>query len=358
MELTINTTQLQSMVAKSVKGASCNKMIPMTSMLAIEKKDGFITLITTDANNYLIVRTEALTRADDEFYAVVPVVLFSQLVARLTCETVTLKFEDGQFTVFGNGSYKIELPLDENGDFIKLPAPYKEMLADKYDSEISIESVKRILKANKAALATTLEVPCYTGYYVADRVISTDTYKLCGNNISVTDTPMLVAPETMLLLDVMTQPTIYIIRKDNKILFSTADCIVYGNLMSDIENYQVEAISQLLDDSFDNSCEINNNALLEAIDRVGLFVGQYDNNSVNLHFTADSIEISSPQAYGSELVEYEKHDGAEFSCDVNIDMLVSQLKAQTDDIITIEYGKENTIKIVSEDVVQVIALDA
>ena len=93
------------------------------------------------------------------------------------------------------------------------------------------------------------------------------------------------------------------------------------------------------------------------MDRVGLFVGEYDNHSIKLQFTEAGIEVSSPQAYGSEVVGYEKHSGEEFSCSVNMDMLVTQLQAAVEDEITIEYGKPNTIKIVGDGVTQVIALD-
>ena len=58
MKLTINTSTIQNMVAKSMKGAPCNKMIPLTSLMAIELKDNVLTLITTDSTNYLYVREE------------------------------------------------------------------------------------------------------------------------------------------------------------------------------------------------------------------------------------------------------------------------------------------------------------
>lgn len=355
MKLSINTPQLQALVSKSVKGASCNKMIPMTSMMAIERKDNVFTLITTDANNYMLI---SVPSEGDDFYVVVPAILFSQLVAKLTSETTTLSFDDGKFTVYANGEYKIELPLDENGDFIKLPTPYTDILGQKPTTKITLDAVKRILKVNKPSLATTLEVPCYTGYYAADRIISTDTYKLCGNKIDVFKTPVLIAPETMLLLDNVEDASIEVTVTDNQILFNTETCKVYGNLMSGIEDYAVDAISQLLDAPFDSSCKVVRNALMEAVDRVGLFVSDYDNHSVKLQFTKEGIEVSSPQASGAELVEYEGNKGDEFECAVNIEMLIAQLQASVEDVVTIEYGQPNTIKIVSDEVVQVIALDA
>lgn len=280
------------------------------------------------------------------------------MVTRLTSETTTLSFEEGVFTVYANGQYKIELPLDENGEFIKLPTPYEEILKQKPTSKMTLEAVKSILRVNKPSLATTLEVPCYTGYYVSDRVISTDTYKLCGNKISVLGKPALVAPETMLLLDNVEEADVDITVQGNEILFNTETCKVYGNLMSGIEDYAVDAISELIDASFDSSCKVVRDVFMQAVDRVGLFISEYDNHSVNLQFTKEGIEVSSPQASGAELVEYEQNKGEDFTCAVNVEMLITQLQACGEDIITIEYGQPNTIKIVSEEVVQVLALDA
>ena len=49
MKLSIKTEKLKEMVSRSIKGVGNNKLIPLTSLMAIELKDGKLTLITTDA---------------------------------------------------------------------------------------------------------------------------------------------------------------------------------------------------------------------------------------------------------------------------------------------------------------------
>ena len=102
MKLTVNTQTLQTMVVKSMKGASCNKMIPLTSLMAIELKDNRLSLITTDATNYLYV-SETKVEGDD-FYVVVQADMFSKLISRLTCEKVKLELSDNVLKVKGNGN--------------------------------------------------------------------------------------------------------------------------------------------------------------------------------------------------------------------------------------------------------------
>ena len=88
MKLQIKTTKLQEMLSKAIKGASNNKLIPLTGLIAIQLKDNKLTLTTTDATNYLYIQDDNIE--GDDFYAVVQVDTFAKLVARMTCETITI----------------------------------------------------------------------------------------------------------------------------------------------------------------------------------------------------------------------------------------------------------------------------
>lgn len=355
MKMTINTSTLQNMVAKAMKGASCNKMIPLTGLMAIELKGYALTLITTDATNYLYVKEDKVE--GDDFYVVVQADMFAKLISKLTCEKVSLELKDNILNVKGNGKYSIELPLDEEGELIKYPSPLdgKPFVGDSYT--INLSTVKLILNTAKSALADTLEVPCYTGYYVGNKVVSTDTYKICGINIKLWDEPALISPEMMNLLDIFTDEKIEVWRNGNTIVFKSENCIVHGTLMDSIDDYQIEAIDGLLEQGFESSCKLTKSALLQLLDRLALFVSPYDKNGVYLTFTRDGLQIESKQANSVEVIPYaESENFCDFTCCVDIEMLHSQVKANTGDSITIHYGEENAIKITDGNVTQVVAL--
>lgn len=354
MKMTINTSTLQGMVAKSMKGASCNKMIPLTGLMAVELKDHCLTLITTDATNYLYVR-EFKVEGDD-FYVVIQAEMFAKLISKLTCEKVSLELKDNILLVTGNGKYSIELPLDEEGELIKYPDP---LVGTKFGepTEINLSTVKLILNTAKAALADTLEVPCYTGYYVGNKVVATDTYKICGINVKLWDEPALVSPEMMSLLDIFTDEKFVVSRDGNTMLFESPACTVYGTLMDSIDDYQIEAIEGLLKQGFESSCKLTKSALLQLLDRLALFVSPYDKNGVYLTFTRDGLQIESKQANSVEVIPYtESTKFRDFTCCVDIEMLHSQVKANTGDGITIHYGEDNAIKLTDGNVTQVVAL--
>ena len=358
MRITLNTMKLQEMVSKAVKGASSNKLIPLTELMSIRLNANQLVLTTTDATNYLYICDDGVTGED--FEIVVRVDVFSKLISKMTCENVTLDIENDNLTVIGNGRYSIELPLDENGQLIKYPDPLKEFMESPEmlpSTEINLSTIKLILATNKAALATTLEVPCYTGYYVGDKVLTTDTYKICATKIPIFDEPVLLNPEMVNLLDVMTAEKVICVWRENKIVFKTPDCTVYGTTLAGIEDFAIDAISQLVDEPFDSCCKVAKNELLGVLDRLSLFVGDYDRNEITLTFTEDGISCTNKKQSGAETVKYlETKNFQDYTCIVDIVMLASQVKAQQSDSVELWYGKPNAIKLVDGNVTQIVAL--
>ena len=106
MKTKVKTTILQEMVSKAVKGASCNRMIPITGLIEIKVNDGVLSLTTTDATNTLILSKKDIP--GDDFYAVVPIDIFSKLVAKTTAEYISLAVDDGILEITGNGSYRMD----------------------------------------------------------------------------------------------------------------------------------------------------------------------------------------------------------------------------------------------------------
>lgn len=358
MQLKIKTEKLKDMVSRAIKGASNNKLIPITSLMAVELRSNILTLTTTDATNYLYIKEEKVE--GDDFYVVVPVEVFSKLVARMTCENVTLTLAEKMnvLEVKGNGNYNIELPMDEEGNPIKYPDPLDSIELDSSKAtEIHLSTVQAILNSVKPSLANTLEIPCYTGYYIGDRVVGTDTYKIASLNVKIADEAMLVSQETMNLLDVMTSEKIWMQIVDDVIVFTTPDCAVYATKMEGINDYSIGAISGLIAADFDSMCKLPKATILQVLDRLSLFVGTYDKNGINLTFTSDGLQISSKSSSGVEIIPYsESQNFKDFTCMIDIESLIAQIKAQVTDVIMLYYGKDNSIKMVDGNLTQILAL--
>lgn len=357
MKITLKTEKLKEMVSRSIKGVGNNKLIPLTSLMAIELKNSKLTLITTDATNYLYIMEDGVV--GDDFYVVVDADTFSKLVARMTCENITLEINSGlsALEVKGNGTYKIELPLDEDGSPIKYPDPYSGYLDVVDAGEINRSTVQVILETIKPALATTLEVPCYTGYYMGNRVVATDTYKIASMDIKLFNEAKLISPELVDLLAVMSTEKIQVRTVGNNIIYKTPDCVVVGKFMEGIEDYAIDAIMNLVQTDFDSFCSVSKTALLQLLDRLSLFVGTYDKNAIYLTFTTDGLQVSSKAANGVEIINYVTSDNfKDFTCVVDIQMLMQEVKSIQNDVIEIYYGTDNAIKMTDGNITIIIAL--
>ena len=55
MKIDIITSELKDMVSRVVKGASCDKLIPLTNYIGFEVKDNVLCLRTTDGANFLSI---------------------------------------------------------------------------------------------------------------------------------------------------------------------------------------------------------------------------------------------------------------------------------------------------------------
>lgn len=356
MKLTLKTEKLKEMVSRAVKGVSNNKLIPLTSLMAIEVTDNKLTLITTDATNYLYI-TEDKVVADD-FYVVVDATTFSKLVSKMTCENITLEVKTGVLNVKGNGNYKIELPIDENGGPIKYPDPVDRLdLSSAIQKTINRTTVQVILETIKPALAVTLENPCYTGYYIGDGIVATDTYKIASMDVNLLGANRLVSPEFMDLLAVMTNEKITVMYTDTDIVCSTPDCTVYGKFMDGIEDYAIDAIMELVNTDIDSFCSVPKNALLQLLDRLSLFVGPYDKNAIHLTFTQNGLQVSSKATNGIEIIDYIASDNfKDFTCAIDIQMLTQEVKAISNDVIELYYGEDNAIKMTDGNITIIVAL--
>ena len=360
--ITLNTEQFKDALTRAIKGAGLDKLIPITSMIAIKVENNQLTLITTDASNTLYITQEVNAST---FYAVVYVEQLYKLITRITTDVVKLDVKDSVLTVKANGDYKLALPLDENGNAIVFPEDDNTFINTvKPDSDISPATIKQILATNKSSLAVVTpgknskdDSTCYTHYYVGDSVITTDREQLCRLDVSVFDDAKLISAQTMELLDVMRGDKIDIYITDDALVFATKDCTVVAHEAEGLDEFDIESITAFLDEEFTSSCEVSKSALVSLLERISLFVGPYDNNAITLTFTKTGLEVSSAQSDGVEIIEYSaSHDFKPYTCQVSVERLLSVVKANASDTVQIQYANEQSLKIVEEKVTQVLAL--
>lgn len=355
MEIKLKTAELQDMVGRAIKCVSNNKLIPLTSLMNIKVEENILTITTTDATNYFYVSKPE--KVDCENFEVSVVAdLFTKLVQKTTCEAVSLVIEGGILKVVGNGTYTMELPLDENGGVIKFPKKLKDEFGEMLGT-VKLSTIRTLLIVNKPSLAVNMELPVLTCYYCGDAVVTSDRNKICSTAIKVFDKPMLITSQLMELLGVLSQEDIIAYQIGNATIFRTNCETVYAPVTDGVETFPIGAIESLIAQEFESVCKLSKSAVMNVLDRLALFVSPYDKKGIYLTFTKDGLMFSSKKSSGQELVPFISSDNFKaYTCCIDIDMFRSQVATQDGEDIELYYGSEIAVKLVNRNITQVVAL--
>jgi hypothetical protein len=357
MNIELKTSLLQGSASKSTMCVTNNKLLPITSLISFKVKDNTLILTTSDGTNFLYVRYPEKVPCEDVEEFAVGADTFVRLVQKTTAEKISLSIgEEGNYLVVkGNGTYKLELPLDENGNPIKFGR--HDISDNGFGSVVKKSYVAKILNFNKSSLATDLSMPVLTNYYCGDSVVTSDTFKISDTEVNLFDTPMLISPQVMDILNVMSSEDITYYNKDNNTVFETATEVLVAPITAGVESFPIDAIKQLVNSEFGSDCKLPKVAILDVLDRISLFVTAYDKKVVNLTFTKDGLMISSRKSNGVEVIPFvESNNFKDYTCCIDFEMFKAQIQTQTEDIIHLYYGSDIAIKLVDSNATNIVAL--
>jgi len=354
MKLKIRTATLNDMLSKASAGASRNKLIPITQLLGIRLEGGELTLTTTDGTNILRVIEKGIEGQDG--FVTIEIDLIYRLIGKLTTEFTEIELTDNNLTIKSNGIYNIDIPLDEEGEIIEFPS-YDLDYEKAQEFTLKSEDIRNIIDINKPALATTMENPVLVDYYIGDKVFSTDTFKVCANDLNLLPEDMLLSSDLMDLLGLINDKEFTMYSADGINRFKSSTVVIDSPELDNIEEYPIDAIQGLLDTEFEHSCKISRKDLLGILDRLQIFVSPYDRNTIKMIFEKDKLICQSKQNNGREELAYKSVDNfISYECDIDIELLKSQVEAQTSDEIELFYGHDVAIKMKNEKVTQIVAL--
>jgi len=350
----ILTSLLQKMVSKAIQGASNNKNLPLTSLMGIEAKGDILTLTTIDGSNIFKVRQ--VVESVEDFYTIVNADTFAKLIGKTTTEYITLENKENYLEFRGNGTNKFEIAINEEGEMVRFPE-IKDIQGEGLSLNLPI--IQEQIKTAKASVAKTMELPCLTGYYIGNNIITTDRELICSiKNLEMKE-PILISNEMAeLILLIDGAEILEIVKKDNDLILYTDKYTIAGKELEGKENYPVQQIEDLLQtNKYENTIKVNKQELLNVLSRLSIFISDYDKNGVYLQFSNDGLTLQSQKSNAIEVVEaIEKTEIKSFNCLIDIDMLKSQVETVSTDMIEIQYGQEKSIKITDGNCTHIISL--
>lgn len=356
-KLTISTTQLKALINRASQGVGANKLFDLTNYIGIKANTQGLSLYTTDGVNTLWVSAEV--GCEDEIDVTVLAETFIKLVNKITSDTVTIEADDKSLTISGNGSYKLDLKLDDEGNLLSFPTK---------DFNVEVEGVGTVSQSEVQIIQSSLKSSLsdnagsvYKDYYVGEFICATDKAMLGLYGCKLfdsEDTKFLLSPQFIDLLAYAGEDVSLAYNKDSKVLIANAsNFTVVTKDVTDCSEYNIEGLKKMLSIEQESYCKIRKKELLDLLDRLSLFVGEYDDGGITLQFTSNSLKVSSMSSSGVEIVNYaESKDAKDKTVKINIIRLISQLKSYISDMVELYYGSDLCIKLVDGDVTQVIAL--
>ena len=356
----IKTENLNKLISTAYKAAGNNKLIPITQMIGINLNADNLTLSATDSFNTLYIKANVENAENEKINVCVNADLISKLVAKFTCEFTTLELKENYLLIVGNGEYKLDLLLDDEGKAFTFPS--KKSTENYTTEEIENKIIIDMKNYGEKSLAQTNDEPDLVAYFVNNEyAISTDRNIMTVINNKYSDTPLTLRSKFVELLTNMKDKITLAQVKNEKTgeinLYATdGETEIYSKTNNKVEDYPYEAIKNLVDTSeFKVSAKINVKDLLAVLDRISLFVTPYDSNEISIHLANAKLYISSVKATGVEVVKLNDLNNEEaWSGKIDIEMLSSQLNSFVSEEINIYFGE--CIKLTENNVVKLICL--
>lgn len=354
MKLELITSEFKRMVTCAAKGAGSDKLSPLTTYLGIDVKDNTLYLRTTDGSNFLVCKKPKVTC--ENFAVVVDCDSFVNLIKKTTSEHIILNVEDDVIKIKGNGNYQIACVTDEHGEAFVFPAAENnfDLLAFQ-PVKVKSKVFETVFEVNTASVSKVLDTPVLTGFYFGTNgVMTTDSLKLCVFDVNVFKRDVLLSLDFVRLATLFTEEDVKVYFIDNDVVMETGNIVIYGSQMQDIETYPVEALQGLIQQEYSSKCVVKKALLLAALDRLNIFVTEYEKNGVTLHFTKDGLELYSKKA--KELLPYDESENyKDFSCLLELPKLKEQIATIREDVVGFAYGNPNIILMEEPKVIHILS---
>lgn len=372
MKLEMKTMTLKEMVKRVAKGVGNVKQassngIAITSLLGIKYENGSLTLMSTDAANYIYVSETDVK--GDELYAVVPASIFINLIERMTCEMIKMSVVKGKLKISGNGDYVIPFYLDVDGSEVKFPDPIaeglpKDWMKKRKSYKVKTAVLKTILSSLQPSILKVEKGNNFASpianYYMGECALTTNEYQMATMPVSIFGNEECLISPTMMQLAAatMTYEEIEIYRLNDVIIWQTPDCVIYGNIVQGVELYPVSALLDATKNTkFKSTCTVSKTAFLNVLSRLKIFINKEDKGALDFRFTKDGLQITTKADSGTEVLPYKKSNKHK-DCDgeISYSILYERVRTFISDEIEISYGADGYIKLVDGDVTHLVAL--
>ena len=357
MQIQLKTKVLQALTNKVVKGLGNNKILPITEMMGINIEGNKLALVSTDGTN----KVEVFTTLEEELtdmHIAVPGSSFVKLISKTTSENVIFLIEENRLTVKGNGVYTFSLPTDEDDNLITLLNITLPLPENGSTQEIETHWLQDSYSVNKGSVASTLEVPAYTGFYYDSKyAITTDSLKISSIQHHFSNNSMLLSASFVKLFTLLGGEKTIVMQTNSEIFLQSGGVVLQGVKMPEVLSFPISDIEPFLNINMSQCVRVNKQALLNILERLALFVSPFDENIIRLDFTKQGLMLWNLKGTSNELLPYIQVENLQdFSAKVSLVHLKSIISSNSGEELEIHFGIPEALKFTAGVVTQIVAL--
>lgn len=360
--ISVSTSSLKEALSKVSKCASNDKAAPLTQLVRIHtQNEKTLAFTATDERNIFTYSLVDELASFDSIDVCVLIVQLNKLVSKFNSAKTELFVSDtgNELKITGDGTYTISIPVDSGG----IPIKYPKVDVSNIDSETYTGRVSDIVNSSKycegsiTKLTYDIQVEDYprTNYYLYDKMVTLDGF--LATVVDGLDFPFatLISPATMKLLSNFTDEGFSVYKSGKYVVFKSTNCELISIEPEGINAFPHEVAISLIDGIDGYTVDVSSSVIVNALNRLSLFTDETYENSIMLKFNKDGVFAYTINESCCEQLSAEPQDD-EYTCYVNVDSLISQLKPYGSEVVTLYYGNEQCLKIVCDNVSQIVVL--
>ena len=362
----IRCEELQKVCSKILSAVDTSNNSIITETLEMYTENNYLYMSITNKEYFVKIRLDI--QEEIEFNATVSADVFLKLISKMTTETIEFSINNNHLVVKGNGTYKLPM-IYENDALLKLPEIIINNITSQFD--VNKHILNSIVNYNSKELSKkhVISNPVQSMYYIDEKGCITFTTGACVNKFTLPTTiKILLTDKIVRLFKLFSHDIVHVdYGKDalsngmilSKIKFYTDDIELTAIINSDdsmINNVPESAIRTRAFDTYDYSVVINKKMLLNAIDRILLFVNNTLGFYGKFNFTKDQLTLSNDAGDNSEVIMYENSvdNLADYTAVfdlADLKLIISEIKS---DYITMSFGDNQAAVIIDKDIYNII----
>lgn len=282
------------------------------------------------------------------------------LVDKITTEFSEFMITQDALTVTANGVYTFPVGVDIDGKLLTFPKMNLDL--SKATKKFSLKNLIDRLNVCKPAVAETMDVKELNNYYLKDVVIASNGFNIAftQNQDALKDDEIFISKKLGDIIGKLEgEFAHYYIENDN--IYIVGDSfLLQGKNGINLDIFPIDAIKNVCKQEFEYKIQVQKSAIDQLIDRLILFVTNYDNDELLVNFQKDRMILTNKNKTSVESVTYSEPiegDFIELSTPLNATMFKKQLETIVDDSMFISFGgTDEMIKIEDSNATVIVSL--